>query len=205
MIVFIEGIIEEAAPLSAVIAVQGIGYHVNIPVTTAERLPARGEKVRLHTLAVYREDHQSLYGFIEREERDFFQLLTEKVSGVGPKIALNILSRLSLEMLRSAIASGDAALLSKCQGIGRKTAERLCIELKDHMPKGMVASTAGDAGNAQIAGSSNHMAHSQVRDAVAALMQLGYKLDLADKAVAKAVQKLGNEASTEALIKEALK
>jgi Holliday junction DNA helicase RuvA len=204
MIVFIEGTIEEAAPLSAVIAVQGIGYRVHIPVTTAEKLPSRGEKVRLHTLAVYREDSQALYGFMEREERDFFQLLTEKVSGVGPKIALNILSRLSLEMLRSAIVSGDAALLSKCQGIGRKTAERLCIELKDHMPRGLV-STAGDSGGGGSAGVVSGAVHSQVRDAVAALMQLGYKLDLADKAVGKAVQKLGNEATTEALIKEALK
>lgn len=204
MIVFIEGIIEEAAPLSAVISVQGIGYRVHIPVTTAEKLPPRGEKVRLHTLAVYREDSQALYGFMQREERDFFQLLTEKVSGVGPKIALNILSRLSLEMLRSAIISGDAALLSKCQGIGRKTAERLCIELKDHMPKGL-APAAGDAGGSAGGGGTPNMVPSRVRDAVAALMQLGYKLDLADKSVSKAVQKLGSEATTEALIKEALK
>lgn len=204
MIVFLEGTLEEAGPLSAVINANGVGYAVNIPVTTAEKLPSPGSKVRLHVHAVYREDSQSLYGFFEREERAFFQLLTEKVSGIGPKIALNILSRLSLPMLQNAIASGDAALLAKCQGIGRKTAERVCIELKDAVAKSLGVSQAATA-TAQATENPPATSHNQFSDAVAALMQLGYKLDVADKAVRKAIKELGTDASTEALIKASLK
>ncbi len=101
MIVSLEGKLIEAAPLSAVIEANGIGYEVFIPVTTAEKLPGIGQTARLHTLAVYREDSQTLYGFATREDRDFFRLLVEKVSGIGPKIALNIMSRMSVESLRT--------------------------------------------------------------------------------------------------------
>ncbi len=206
MIVFLEGILEEATPLSAVINANGIGYGLHIPVTTAEKLPSIGSRVRLHVHAVYREDAQTLYGFADREERAFFQLLTEKVSGIGPKIALNMLSRLSLSMLQSAIAAGDAALLAKCQGIGKKTAERVCVELRDHVAKSLGASAQSAAVESSAAGPASQTAASdQISDAVAALMQLGYKLDVADKAVRKAVKELGPEARTETLIKAALR
>jgi Holliday junction DNA helicase RuvA len=203
MISFIDGILEESAPLAAVVNVQGIGYHLAIPLTTTEKLPAIGQRVRLHTHAVYREDSQALYGFATREERDLFRLLTEKVSGIGPKIALSILSRLSPELLRAAIGRGDVALLAKCPGIGRKTAERLCIELRDYLGAGgagvPVAAAAGSSDGGTPA------ADSTVADAVAALLALGYKLDFADKAVRQARAKLGAASSTEALIKEALR
>lgn len=208
MITFIEGVLEESGPLSAIVNVGGIGYQLHIPVTTAEKLPSIGSQVKLFTHAVYREDSQALYGFLNRGDREFFQLLTEKVSGVGPKIALNILSRLSVEMLHSAIASGDAALLAKCQGIGRKTAERLCMELRDHMPKGLsLASGSSETtrGTAMAGSTASAAASSTIADAVAALMQLGYKLDVADKAVRKSVEKLGTSAATESLIREALR
>jgi len=198
MIVSIEGKLVESTPLMAVIETGGLGYEIHIPVTTAERLPDRGQTARLHTQAVYREDSATLYGFAEIAERDFFRLLVEKVSGVGPRIALNIMSRLSLPLLESAIASGDAALLAKCPGIGKKTAERLIIELKDKIG-------AGTAHLAPPAGSPASGSTSSARqDAVEALMALGYKPADADKAVRRAMETCGQDATTEAIVRAAL-
>lgn len=201
MIVSIEGRLIEATPLIAIIDVNGLGYEVHIPVTTAERLPHHGETVKLHTLAVYREDSASLYGFTQRADRDFFRLLVEKVSGVGPRIALGIMSHLSLPLLQSAIANGDAARLSKCPGIGKKTAERLIIELRDKM--GALSTTSGEAPGL-TAGSMHTPAPSAQQDAVDALIALGYKAPDADKAIRKALEKSGANASTEVLIRAAL-
>ncbi len=133
MIVLIEGKLIKATPLSAIISAGGIGYSVSIPITTAEKLPTNGESVRLHTRAVYREDSQALYGFWEETERDFFTLVIEKVSGVGPKVAISLMSKLPLSSLISAISAEDANLLAKTPGIGKKTAERIIIELKDKL------------------------------------------------------------------------
>lgn len=207
MIVHLEGIVREATPLHAVIDCNGLGYLVHIPVTTAEKLPGIGAKVLLHTTVIYREDSQALYGFADKEERELFLLLIEKVPGIGPKSAITILSKLSLQILADAIARNDVALLSKCPGIGKKTAERICIELKDKLASVAVSSslaptTASAAGNAQTAGSGTN---SVIQDAVAALMTLGYKLEVADKAVRQAMTKLGPEASTQELIRTALK
>ena len=107
MIVSLSGKLIEAAIFRAVIECAGVGYEVNIPVSTAEKLPRIGENVRLFTLQTFREDGQTLYGFHSAEERDFFKLLVEKVSGIGPGIALKIFSRLSLPVLRGAIRNGD--------------------------------------------------------------------------------------------------
>jgi Holliday junction DNA helicase RuvA len=107
MITSIQGTLVAATPLHAVIELNGLGYEVNIPVTTAEKLPRPGASVKLHTLVIYREDAQTLYGFATAAERDFFRLLIEKVSGVGPKMALSIMSRLSLNLLQNAIQAGD--------------------------------------------------------------------------------------------------
>ena len=200
MITRITGLLVSASPLTAVVETGGFAYEVHIPVTTAERLPQPGQQVRLHTFVVYREDAQTLYGFATEEERDFFRLLIEKVSGVGPKTALTVLSKLSLPVLKSAIISGDVGLLAKCPGIGKKTAERLVIELRDKfttessltLPAGAESSTDGLAGN------------SKVRDAVLALIALGYKAPDADKAVRQASVALGLKATTETLIKQAL-
>ena len=198
MIVAIRGKLAKSTPLSAILDVNGIYYEVNIPVTTAERLPAIGAETFLHTLAIYREDSQSLYGFASASDRDFFKLLIEKVSGIGPKIALNILSRMSVETLKAAIDSGDVSLLSKCPGIGKKTAERLIVELR-----GAFAKIAGVFQSE--ASLSQSGAQSAASDAVAALVALGYKLADADKAVRSALSKLPEDASTEAIIKAALR
>jgi Holliday junction DNA helicase RuvA len=197
MIVRLTGQLLSSSPLAAVVEANGIGYEVHVPLTTAEKLPAAGSKVSLHTYSVYREDSQALYGFHSAEERDFFRLLVEKVSGIGPKHALSVLSRLSLPVLQSAIVGGDVALLAKCPGIGKKTAERLVIELRDKL--GAPADAAVPAG-----GSPAPSANDKFRDAVLALVALGYKAPDADKAIREASTALGASAPTESLIKRAL-
>jgi Holliday junction DNA helicase RuvA len=200
MITSIEGTLESAGPLRAVIELDGFGYEVNIPVTTAERLPPAGATVKLHTLVIYREDAQTLYGFASPAERDFFRLMVENVTGVGPKVALSIMSRLSLPLLEGAIRAGDIATLAKCQGIGRKTAERLVVELKSRVgPPG--AGAAAMPGYAAGGADGEENAH---RDAVAALVALGYKSADADQSVRRAALILGSNATTEGLIKKAL-
>ncbi len=201
MIATIEGVLTEMEPLAVVVEVHGIGYDVHVPVTTMEHLPSIGEQTRLYTHAVYREDSRTLYGFHARDDREFFRLLVDKVSGVGPKIALSILSKLSVPILRAAIAASDITLLSKCPGIGKKTAERLIIELRDHVGPGDFASLVrpGMGGALMTSG-----ADSRISDAVTALVTLGYKPAAADKAVRRALQQLGPDVDTEAVIKKAL-
>lgn len=199
MITRITGTLLSASPLQAVVETGGLAYEVNIPVTTAERLPQPGATAKLHTLVVYREDSQTMYGFATEEERDFFRLLVEKVSGIGPKTALSVLSKLSLPTLHSAIIAGDVALLAKCPGIGRKTAERLVIELRDKL-----GATAAPAVAAPGSTAETPVAENKVRDAVLALVALGYKAAEADKSVRQALIAIGPNATTEALIKRAL-
>ena len=201
MITSLQGTLAAASPLRAVIELNGLGYEVNIPVTTAEKLPAPGVQVKLHTLVVYREDAQTLYGFATAEERDFFRLLIENVTGVGPKGALTIMSRLSLPLLESAIRAGDVGTLAKCPGIGKKTAERLVVELKGKVgapATGETPATGPLAADAAAPGDSRQ------HDAVRALAALGYKAADADQAVRRATLALGAKASTEALVKKAL-
>ncbi len=200
MITSIQGLLTSATPLHAIIELNGFGYEVNIPVTTAERLPVTGTVVKLHTHVIYREDAQTLYGFATTTDRDFFRLMIEHVTGIGPKSALTIMSRLSVDLLESAIRSGDIGMLSKCPGIGKKTAERLVVELKSKVgsgPLGQTSTGAADSTNIQPVASAQ-------RDAIAALLALGYKAADADAAVRQAALALGAKATTEALIKKAL-
>lgn len=201
MINSITGTLSSATPLQAIVELNGFGYEVNIPVTTAEKLPPAGSSVKLHTLVIYREDAQTLYGFATAAERDFFRLMIENVTGVGPRMALNIMSRLSLPLLESAIRSGDIGTLAKSPGIGRKTAERLVVELKAKVGgvgADLARSGSGETPDPAKAGVNAH------RDAVAALVALGYKAADADQAIRRAA--LGSSAgmSTEELIKRAL-
>ncbi len=208
MITSIHGLLTEATPLRAVVELNGFGYEVHIPVTTAEKLPAPGAQVKLHTLVIYREDAQTLYGFATPAERDFFRLMIETVSGVGPKLALTILSRMSLPLLESAIRNGDVAGLSKCPGIGKKTAERLVIELRAKVGVTGGAGLAPGAGSDALGGGTGPAptiaGDIPLRDAVLALSALGYKAADADAAVRRAQIALGAGASTEKLIKHAL-
>jgi len=202
MITSIQGLLTEATPLRAIVEVNGFGYEVNIPVTTAEKLPVSGTVVKLHTLVIYREDAQTLYGFATTAERDFFRLMIEHVTGIGPKSALTIMSKLSLSSLEAAIRSGDVATLSKCPGIGKKTAERLVVELR---------AKVGASGNLDTTslGSSTSSdgqptGETKLHDAILALTALGYKAADADVAIRRATLALGPQATTEQLIKKAL-
>ncbi len=198
MIVAIKGILESTTLFSAVIETGGLFYEVNIPLTTSERLPKIGSEVKLYTEAVYREDSQALYGFATRADRDFFKTIIEKVSGIGPKTALNMMSRMSVDTLRDAIAAGDVTTLSKCPGIGKKTAERLVLELKGTLTSSKGSGVGGAVAGGEVSSTSN------ASDAVAALVALGLKLAEADKYVRIAINELGETASTEALVKFAL-
>lgn len=203
MIVSLKGILVSATPLGAVVDVNGVGYQVHIPLTTAERLPGIGKSIMLHTVAVYREDSQSLYGFATEADRDFFQLIVGSVSGVGPKVALTIMSRLSLPVLRSAIQNGDVGLLSKCHGIGKKTAERVVVELKDKIglaPADGGSTALSSGGSSAI---TSNTGDTRLHDAVLALTALGYKVADAEKAVRR-VAVDGTDISTEELVKRAL-
>ncbi|MBC7367149.1 MAG: Holliday junction branch migration protein RuvA [Undibacterium sp.] len=203
MITSIQGLLASATPLHVIIELNGFGYEVNIPVTTAEKLPAPGVIVKLHTQVIYREDAQTLYGFATTTDRDFFRLMIEHVTGIGPKSALVIMSRLSVDLLESAIRSGDVGMLAKCPGIGKKTAERLVVELKSKVSAGpaTTGNSPSDIKTGSPAPSSGVSAH---RDAIAALVALGYKAPDADTAIRQAALALGSSASTEVLIKKAL-
>ena len=203
MISTIEGILAETSPLMAIIEISGLGYEVHLPLTTMEKLPSTGQQVKLFTLTVYREDSQMLYGFYQKEERDFFRLLIEKVSGIGPRIALSILSKLSLSVLKNAIVAGDAKLIAQCPGIGKKTAARLVIELKDKisLPETVTSNIGSPLSSTTVV----PLSDSRVQDAVQALVTLGYKVTEADKAVRQALAKLPPEGGTEELIKQALR
>ncbi|MEN9635732.1 MAG: hypothetical protein RL077_4136 [Verrucomicrobiota bacterium] len=199
MITSIQGTLTAATPLHAIVELNGFGYEVNVPITTAEKLPSIGGTVKLHTHVIYREDAQTLYGFSSTAERDFFRLMIENVTGVGPKLALTIMSRLALPSLESAIRLGDIATLARCPGIGKKTAERLIVELKSKVSVGgsPMAASVGSSGGA----ASSVNAHT---DAVSALIALGYKAADADQAVRRAALASKEDLSTEFLIKKAL-
>jgi Holliday junction DNA helicase RuvA len=178
MIAFLEGTLAEAWPTRAVINCQGIGYEVLIPVTTYDRLPQPNEKVRILTHLVIREDDHTLYGFFTPGERDLFRLLLHHVSGVGPKTALSILASTTPATVRDAVATGDTTTLAKLKGLGKKTAERIVLELRDKLPAldALAGGTPSKGSPTPLAGNS--------QDALLALLALGYKSAEAQKALA---------------------
>ncbi|MDA8099515.1 MAG: Holliday junction branch migration protein RuvA [Nitrospiraceae bacterium] len=179
MIAWLSGRVQTKAQDSLIVDVSGVGYQVYVPVTTIARLPETGEPITLHIHTHLREDSLSLFGFATDAEKEVFQLLLG-VSGIGPKLALAILSNLSVDALLSAIQSGDEAALSRISGIGKKTAARLCLELKDKV-KIMIAGAVGvSAGIGPV--------ESGADDAVGALVNLGYKRPAVEDAVRKARQ-----------------
>jgi len=195
MITFLEGILVEKQPTSAVVNVGGVGYEVFISLSSYDRLPPLNHPCRLLTYHHVREDAQQLYGFATEAERRLFLLLLG-IAGIGPKLALRALSGLSPRELQAAIAGGDVKRLSSISGIGRKTAERMVVELRDKVEAAEVLAAAGrpEAPADEL----------RVRDAVLALIALGYKQDEARKMIAAAVRGPGDAASTEELIKRAL-
>jgi Holliday junction DNA helicase RuvA len=173
-----------------VLTAAGVAYEVLIPLNVLEKLPRDGEPVVLHTSLVVREDAWQLYGFNAAAERELFRLLLT-ASGVGPSLALSLLSSLSPHRLIASIRGRDVATLQRVPRVGRKTAERLCIELGDKLK-----SWAGDDGGTREAGPVS-------ADAVRALVSLGYADADAERAVRSALDK-GGEAAPAELIKRAL-
>lgn len=199
MITFLEGILEEALPTQVVVNVGGIGYHVLIPMSSFDRLPPPGGAVRILTQLVVREDAHLLYGFATREERDLFQLLTHHVTGVGPKMALAVLSGMSVTAFKAAVVANDLTAISRIKGVGKKTAERVVLELKDKL--GVAAEwEASSAAHAPSA------ADLVIHDAVLALISLGYKQADAHKAVKQSAEGVRDgEPTAERLVREALR
>ena len=136
MISFLDGELVEALPTQVVISVQGVGYLVQIPLSSFEHLPAPGGRLKLLTHFVVREDAHLLFGFVTASERDLFRLLVQHVTGVGPKLALAVLSGMSVGQFKAAVVNGDISTLSKISGLGKKTAERIILELKDKVGRG---------------------------------------------------------------------
>src|SRR5438093_6354744 len=131
MITFLHGKLVEALPTQVIVEVRGVGYEILIPLSSFDKLPAPGQEVHLLTHLTIREDAHVLYGFMSSAERDLFRLLINTVSGIGPKTALNVLSGMNVVALRGAVANGDVKALSQISGVGKKTAERIVVELKD--------------------------------------------------------------------------
>jgi Holliday junction DNA helicase RuvA len=198
MITFLEGTLVEALPTHVVVVVHGVGYHVFIPLSSWDRLPPTGQSIKILTHLQVREDAHILYGFMSAAERDLFRLLVNHVSGIGPKTALDVLSGISVANFKAAVVQGDAGLLAKTKGIGKKTAERIIVELKDKV--GIAA-----AWEAASAAHAPTPAETQVNDAVLALISLGYKQVDAHKAVKAAWDKGGAAQSSEDLVRAALK
>ncbi len=198
MITFLHGKLVEALPTQVVVDVNGIGYEVLIPLSSFDKLPHPGGDVKLLTQLVVREDAHILYGFMSAAERDLFRLLVHTVSGIGPKIALNILSGISVTAFRGAVANGDVKSLSQISGVGKKTAERIVVELRDKV--GAVG--AWEAASAQRTLSPDDQ---KINDAVLALMALGFKQIEAHDAVRSAQAILGTKATVEDLVRACLK
>ena len=198
MITFLHGKLVEALPTQVVVEVNGVGYAVLIPLSSYDKLPQPGQELKLLTHLVVREDAHTLYGFMSAAERELFRLLINNVSGIGPKIALNVLSGISVVSFRGAVANQDVKILSQISGVGKKTAERIVVELKDKI------GVAG-AWEALIAQRALSPEDQKVNDAVLALMALGFKQVEAHDTVRRAQAALGLETTVEELVRASLK
>ena len=198
MITHVAGKLTAALPTQAIVDVNGVGYELLIPLSSYDRLPAIGQSVQVLTHLHVREDAHVLYGFMSTAERDLFRLLVNNVSGIGPKLALAVLSGMSVGNFKSAVVHGDVASLSKISGLGKKTAERIVLELKDKL--GVTA--VWEAASASHAPT---VEETQTNEALLALIALGYKQVDAHKTVRDLQEKQPGVKSAEELVKLALK
>ena len=183
-----------------VIDCNGVGYGVTVPLSTFDRLPSEGEDVSLLTHLVVREDAWQLFGFATEEERLMFRLLTT-VSGIGPKLALNVLSALSVDAFSQMVRNADVKGLARVNGLGKRTAERLVVELRERIGQVPLAAGAGQ----QQAGTPSAAGTQHTQDAIAALENLGFKRDKAQRVVDRLAGELpAEEQTTENLIRKAL-
>jgi len=198
MITFVEGILEEVLPNTVVVNAGGIGYQILIPLSSYNKLPSIGARVRMLTHHHVREDAQVLYGFSSTEERDLFRLLIAHVSGVGPKLALAFLSGMSIDQFKGAVVTSDITAISKISGVGKKTAERVVLELKDKL--GVASEWEAASRENAPTGIDRHL-----HDAVLALISLGYKQVDAHKAVKAVLTRISAKSSAEDVLRESLK
>ena len=198
MIAFLHGKLVESLPTQVIVDVNGIGYEVLIPLSSFDKLPAPGGEIKLLTQLIVREDAHILYGFATAVERDLFRMLINNVSGIGPKTALNILSGMNAVAFRGAVANSDVKSLSQISGVGKKTAERIVVELRDKI---------GQAGALEAASAKHSLSSDdqKTNDAVLALMALGFKQADAHDSVRAAQAMLGTSATVEQLIRACLK
>jgi Holliday junction DNA helicase RuvA len=194
----LRGTLAEKQPPHVIVDINGLGYELEVPMTTLYRLPSVGEPLTLHTHLVVREDAHLLYGFFEKRERELFRELI-RLNGVGPKLALALMSGLEVDELVRCVQAQDTSVLVKVPGVGKKTAERLLVELKDRFKAweivpGMSPLVAEPRGGSAVSSAEN--------DAVSALISLGYKPQEASRAVS-AIKEDG--LSSEDMIRRALK
>ena len=200
MIAKLKGRIDAYGPDWVVIDVNGVGYHVACSSRTLQALPGQGEFAEIHTEMLVSQDMIRLVGFASTLERDWFRLL-QSVQGVGTKVALAILSTLSVHEVGNAIAMQDKAMIGRANGVGKKLAERIVLELKDKAP----SFAASDAALAKLQADLDAPQPTAAADAVSALVNLGYGQTQAGAAVAAALRKAGDDQPTEKLIRLALK
>ena len=193
VIAYIRGELSEKDPTRVVIEAGGVGYELPIPVSTYEKLPRVGEQVKLLTCHCVREDDEILFGFASAEEQTMFSKLTS-VSGVGPKIAIAILSGSSVGELSMSIASGDSKRLSAIKGVGKKTAEKICVELRDKVSALQAAAIGGSGAAVPL-----------VADSIAALRALGFNEETSSKMVSEVLAKNAGVNSVEQVVKLSLK
>jgi Holliday junction DNA helicase RuvA len=199
MIHFLRGILAEKSENSAIIDVGGVGFQALISLMTYRELPRTGEQVFLHTTLILREDDVKIYGFHSTDEREFFGVLLG-LSGIGPKVALDILSHISIEHLADAVQRNEPGRLNGIPGIGKKRAEKLLFELQ--RTKSPIFLNAARGVNAHAPARSED---NKVTEALDALIALGLKPFEAQRAIAEAQQELGDDAPVTALIKEGLR
>ncbi|MFT5109791.1 MAG: Holliday junction DNA helicase RuvA [Verrucomicrobiales bacterium] len=195
MITFLKGVLVESLPNRAAIDVNGVGYEVLIPLSSYDRLPEVGKPVQILTHLHIRENEHTLFGFGTAEERDLFRLLIGRVSGVGPKVAMSVLGGMGVMAFKACVVNGDLTAIAKIKGLGKKTAERIVLELKDKVGVAAAWEAAGQEDEASVT----------MNDAVLALITLGYKQVEAHKAVKAASTAEGAQASSDDLVRAALR
>jgi Holliday junction DNA helicase RuvA len=194
MIAFLRGVVAEALPQRIVLDVHGVGYEVLVPLSTFDALnPLPGKELTLKTYLHIRENMQVLYGFATDAEKDIFMLLIDRVSGIGPTTAMAILGSMNVDQFKASVVNSDARLIAKAKGVGKKTAERIILELKDKVGLGATWEAQASGSTSQAAG-----------DAELALIALGFKQTDTRKVLA-AYLKDHPEADTDELIRAALR
>ncbi len=199
MYAYIKGTIVHSTPLNVIVETGGIGYNIYIPANLFGRLPNLGHELLLYTAYVVRELSQSLYGFLTLQECTLFKVLLD-ISGVGPKLALSLIGHLQIQDLKQAILNRDLPTICKVPGVGKKTAERLIIELRDKLVN-LMPPDPSDHSISMLADPKTQ----KIRDAMSALVNLGYNQTVAQKAIKKTLQECNDEVDLAILITNSLK